>query len=105
MELLNNSDGLKVSIFGTNDDNVIADEICSTLDDLIIDNLCGKTSLFELGQDLSNCMMVVGNDSGGMHLANALGAPTVVLFGPTNPLVTSPFMSATTKIVSIKRES
>ena len=99
VELLNNSDGFKVSIFGTNDDNVIADEICSTLDDLIIDNLCGKTSLFELGQDLSNCMMVVGNDSGGMHLANALGAPTVVLFGPTNPLVTSPFMSATTKIV------
>ena len=44
-------------------------------------------------------MMVVGNDSGGMHFANALGAPTVVLFGPTNPLVTSPFMSSTTKIV------
>ncbi|MBT3666311.1 MAG: hypothetical protein HN548_02440 [Opitutae bacterium] len=98
-ELLNFGDGLKVNIFGTKDDCIIADEICSTLDDKNVHNLCGKTSILELGRNLSDCIMVVGNDSGGMHLANALGAPTVVLFGPTNPLVTSPFMNSTMKII------
>lgn len=34
---------------------------------------------------LTRCMAYVGNDSGISHLASALGIPSVVLFGPTNP--------------------
>jgi ADP-heptose:LPS heptosyltransferase len=34
---------------------------------------------------LSQCVLYVGNDSGLMHLAAAVGTPVVVLFGPTVP--------------------
>ena len=34
--------------------------------------------------------MFVGNDSGTTHLAAMLGAPTVALFGPTDPAVWAP---------------
>ncbi len=34
---------------------------------------------------LSRCVAFVGNDSGVSHLASALGVPSVVIFGPTDP--------------------
>jgi ADP-heptose:LPS heptosyltransferase len=43
-----------------------------------------------LGAALARAGVVVGNDSGASHLAAAAGAPTVALFGPTDPDVWSP---------------
>lgn len=53
-------------------------------------NLAGETSLEELAAILSLCSAVLCNDSGGMHLAAALGTPLVALFGITNPAQTGP---------------
>jgi ADP-heptose:LPS heptosyltransferase len=39
---------------------------------------------------LNHCAGYIGNDSGVSHLAAALGLPTVVLFGPTDPLFWGP---------------
>jgi len=39
---------------------------------------------------LASCSAYVGNDSGVTHLAAAVGAPTVALFGPTDPAVWAP---------------
>lgn len=39
---------------------------------------------------LNHCAGYIGNDSGVSHLAAALGLPTVVLFGPTDPLLWGP---------------
>jgi len=39
---------------------------------------------------LARCHLFVGNDSGPMHLAAALGVPTVGLFGPGRPANTAP---------------
>jgi ADP-heptose:LPS heptosyltransferase len=44
----------------------------------------------ELGAVLAECGLYVGNDSGVSHLAAAAGAPTLALFGPTDPAVWSP---------------
>lgn len=53
-------------------------------------NLAGKTTLRELYAVLSLCDAVVCNDSGIMHVASALGIPTVAIFGPTDWRETSP---------------
>ena len=53
-------------------------------------NLAGQTSLVELAAVLSLSAGVLCNDSGGMHLAAALGTPLVGLFGITNPQQTGP---------------
>ncbi len=43
-----------------------------------------------LGALLSRAGLFVGNDSGVAHLAAACGAPTLALFGPTDPALWSP---------------
>lgn len=50
----------------------------------------GETSVGELIVLLSLSSAFIGNDSGSMHLANALGIPTVGIFGSTNPTRTGP---------------
>ena len=49
-----------------------------------------ETTVGELIAMLSLCNGFAGNDSGAMHLAAALGIPTVGIFGSTNPLRTGP---------------
>ena len=53
-------------------------------------NLAGQTSLEELAAILALSSAALCNDSGGMHLAAALGTPLVALFGITNPDQTGP---------------
>lgn len=49
-----------------------------------------ETTVGELIALLSLCHGFAGNDSGCMHLAGALGVPTVAVFGSTNPMRTGP---------------
>ena len=53
-------------------------------------NLVGKTSLTELIQQLTQCRLLLTNDTGTMHLAAAIGIPTVSIFGSTEPILTGP---------------
>ncbi|HEV2829847.1 MAG TPA: lipopolysaccharide heptosyltransferase II [Pyrinomonadaceae bacterium] len=53
--------------------------------------LTGQTDLAELVGILSLVDLLVTNDTGPAHIAAALGRPTLVIFGPTNPLTTRPF--------------
>ena len=46
-------------------------------------NLAGRLSLKELGALISHARLFLGVDSAPMHLAAAVGTPTVALFGPT----------------------
>jgi predicted lipopolysaccharide heptosyltransferase III len=48
------------------------------------------TTLKQLGAILRRCAVLVTNDSGPMHIAAALGTPTVAIFGPTNPHLQGP---------------
>ncbi len=53
-------------------------------------NLAGRTSLQEWAALLRKCAAVVANDSGGMHLAAAVGTPLVAIYGITDPAKTGP---------------
>jgi ADP-heptose:LPS heptosyltransferase len=46
-------------------------------------DLRGRLSLAETAWALQGCALVVGNDCGPMHVADAVLAPALVLFGPT----------------------
>ena len=52
--------------------------------------LTGKTTVDQLTSILSIVDLLVTNDTGPAHIAAALGRPTLVIFGPTNPLTTRP---------------
>ncbi len=43
---------------------------------------------------LRNALCIVGGDTGPLHLAAALGTPTVALFGPTDPARNGPYRTA-----------
>ncbi|MBI5391076.1 glycosyltransferase family 9 protein [Candidatus Woesearchaeota archaeon] len=47
--------------------------------------LVGKTTLDESAAALNKSALVIGNDTGLMHMAAALGKNTITLFGPTDP--------------------
>ena len=56
-------------------------------------DLTGKTIIGDLPALLSQCHLFIGNDSGAMHVAAAVGLPVVAVFGPTDPCGTSPVTS------------
>ena len=80
-------------LFGTANDRPITDAIAAGFGDRV-ENLAGRTSLPEYSARLRACRLLVTNDTGGMHLANALGVPLIALFGPTNPVRTKPVFDA-----------
>ncbi len=53
-------------------------------------NLAGKLNTAELAAVFAQSTVVVSNDSGPMHIAAAMGAPTLGLFGPETPVMYGP---------------
>ena len=53
-------------------------------------NLAGETTLREFIDLAAACRLFLTNDSGAMHVASALGVPTVAVFGATDDTTTGP---------------
>ena len=81
-------------LFGTPADAVITRAIAEGMPEGQVEDLAGRTTLTQYRERLRGCRLVVSNDTGGMHLANALGLPVIGLFGPTNPVRTGPVFDA-----------
>jgi heptosyltransferase-2 len=62
-------------------------------------NVTGKTDLGTAAALFAEMDLVVTNDSGAMHLAAAVGAPIVAIFGSTSPAWTAPLGNRTRIIV------
>jgi ADP-heptose:LPS heptosyltransferase len=56
--------------------------------------LCFPTSLLDLAVLVRRASVFVAADTGPLHLACAVGAPVVALFGPTDPRRNGPFEPA-----------
>lgn len=78
------------------DEVELTDKICEAMQNRAI--VYGPKTIRELGAILSQCDLVVCNDSGPMHLAAALDVQTVAVFGPTDYVAWRP-MSENATIV------
>lgn len=78
-----------VILFGTATEAPVSRAITAGMRHPPVD-LTGKTSIADLPALLSQCDLFVGNDSGAMHVAAAVGLPVVAVFGPTDPFGTAP---------------
>jgi heptosyltransferase-1 len=54
-------------------------------------DLTGRTTLKQCAAVLRRCRLVIGNDTGPMYLAAAVGTPTVAVFGPTDASRLGPY--------------
>lgn len=79
--------GIPVLLFGGEDER----EMCGRIGAMIngahprtrVLNLAGRLSLLETGCAMDRCAVVLANDTGLMHIAEARGVPVVAVFGPT----------------------
>jgi heptosyltransferase-2 len=79
----------EIILFGTVNETAVSNAIIAGMKRKPID-LTGKTAIAELPALLSRCQLFIGNDSGAMHVASAVGLPVVAIFGPTDPFGTAP---------------
>jgi heptosyltransferase-2 len=80
---------VRVSIYGSPAERGIGDELAALLDEPRV-NRAGETTIGGLVDELRTCHLVATNDTGTMHLAAALGVPTIAIFGSTDPDLTAP---------------
>ncbi len=80
----------KVIIFGGPGDVAVAGSVEASMRARPL-NLAGKTSMRGLMALIKKCRIFITNDTGPMHVAAALGVPTLAVFGSTDPVATGPF--------------
>jgi ADP-heptose:LPS heptosyltransferase len=69
-----------VIVVGVQEETPMAETICRILGENAV-NLCGRTSLPELGTILKNAMLVITNETGTAHYAAVVHSPTVCIVG------------------------
>jgi heptosyltransferase II len=81
-----------VALFGSKDERELCRQIAGDLRNrgILTHNFAGETTLGEFIELAAACRLYLTNDSGGMHIASALGVPTVAVFGATDHTGTGP---------------
>jgi heptosyltransferase II len=81
--------GASVAIFGSKEERELCNAIAAAIPSKVR-NFAGETTLAEYIDLAAACRVYLTNDSGGMHVASALGVPTVAIFGATDDMATGP---------------
>lgn len=79
-----------ICLFGSASESRLCEEVASLIPAARVYNLAGKTTLQVFIELAAACQFFLTNDSGAMHIASALGVPTVTIFGATNHVTTGP---------------
>jgi len=81
-----------VAVFGSPDEKALCEGVAARVREagLPAVSYAGETSLAEFVEMASVCLAFLTNDSGAMHVATALGVPTVSVFGATDHVATGP---------------
>jgi ADP-heptose:LPS heptosyltransferase len=85
--------GARVALVGTAEESTLTAAVRSAMIAPSVD-LAGKLTLGGLAGVLARCRVVIGNDSGPLHLAAAVGVPTVGLYWGPNLIHYGPLMRA-----------
>jgi ADP-heptose:LPS heptosyltransferase len=88
-----------ICLFGAKADLGVSRQIIEQFEPGSIHDFTGSTNLMQFVMALESCSVVISNDCGGLHLANALGIPTIGLYGVTNPVHTKPVFDSPVHIV------
>jgi len=81
--------GADVLVFGSKAERPLAEAVARGMEHTPV-VLAGTTTLRQWMALTEHCRLVVANDSGPMHVAAAVGAPVVAIFGSTSEEVTGP---------------
>jgi heptosyltransferase-2 len=79
--------GGSVAVFGSAAEKDLCDEVARAAGGR---SFAGATTLRQFIDMVAACSLFLCNDSGAMHIAAALGVPSVTVFGPTNEIATGP---------------
>jgi heptosyltransferase II len=83
--------GGSVAVFGSTAEKPICDAVASAAGGrCLVHNFAGETDLRAFIDMTAACRLYLTNDSGAMHIASALGVPSVTVFGPTDEAATGP---------------
>ena len=76
--------GLQVVITGSQEERPLA-EALARMTAIPPRSVVGETTVLELASLIKRCALFLAHDSAALHLAAAMGTPTIALFGPTDP--------------------
>ncbi|QQG37122.1 MAG: glycosyltransferase family 9 protein [Micavibrio aeruginosavorus] len=95
ISLLTGSDGIlpgaRVAVFAAPGEEDSAYQVLSSVPEALQIDIIAKTDPGTAAAALQRCALYVGNDSGLMHCAAAMGVPTFGLFGPSWPHLYRPW--------------
>lgn len=91
IKILREKNNDPVIVVGGKDEHELCAFITNGFHDDNVYNFSGVLEIRELAALLSISKIVIGADSGVMHIASAVGAKTISIFGPTPYYFTSPF--------------
>lgn len=84
--------GCGIAVLGVSSERALCEDVARGIGEGAV-CMAGETSLPEFAAALQRCRLVLANDSGGMHLATAVGTRVVTVFGITDPERTGPMGS------------
>lgn len=90
INLILNDYNYRIVLIGTKSEWEYTEKIKGKIKNSMVYNLSGEFSFTGLVELLKLCKLLITNDSGPLHLAVALGIPTVSFFGPETPTLYGP---------------
>jgi len=92
----------KIIILGDYSDLNICNKVFEATNGEVI-QVCGRTDLRQFAAILNRSNLVITNDGGPLHIAVAMGAKTVSIFGPVDERVYGPFSNDPVRHRVVKR--
>jgi len=75
--------GCRIMIAGNEDDKGVIGDLLDSVN-VPVENIGSRTTIGELMELMRRVSLVITNDSAPLHMASAVNAPTVAIFGPTD---------------------